>query len=103
MVNKKRPIFLNVWLILMIIFDIIALISIFITGEIFPSIFSIASLFFIIALYRWKIYGFFGILIVAVITLIINLFKVEIFSSIFGPIGVLILYLAMRPVWREFE
>ena len=103
--SKQRPTFLNVWLILMLVGNAFSLIFSFQIPYLIP--FVILGFIFIIALYNWKRWGFYGYIASGVIGLFVNASiygsGMAVFSLIGLIIGTLILYLAMKPVWDEFE
>lgn len=115
----KRPTFLTVWLIFMVLSTVYNLIStIFNPSKItsvFPNIptwvFSVSYVQFVISficivlLWRWKKIGFYVIVANSIVSIVINvalLGSLGIISVVFGVIGIGILYLAMRPVWQQF-
>jgi hypothetical protein len=68
------------------------------------GILAILNITFTIFLFKWKRWAFFAICGMAGIVFIINLLiGVNIFSSIFGLSGPIILYLIMRSRWNLFE
>lgn len=117
--KERKPVGLKIWLWLMLIVNVVtAFLNIF--GFIdavknpIPDVPRIAFLFFavfgfivvaaVISLMEWKIWGFYAIAGVAVITLIMNIaIGVEFAQAIFGLAGPVILYLFMRPHWDRFD
>lgn len=116
--TKKRPTFLNVWLGIMLGGIILGLGFIFVIGLLnlaesnfvspvlwFSFITSILDLVFIYLLYNWKIVGFYGITTMYIINFLATLLfnPSYAFFVAFSFIGLLVLYFAMRPVWKEFN
>lgn len=116
----KRPMFLTIWLILMVLGYVFTLYgNLFNTAStlaLLPGIpswyfpvmiaLSVVALGAIYLIWTWKKLGFYIIVGLAVLNVVIsfmvigNLGLVSIFGAV---IGVAILYLAMRPVWKNFK
>lgn len=57
-----------------------------------------------IGVWMWKRWGFYGYLAVTVLSFALNVYIGQnIVSSLMGFIGVITLYLLMRPVWNQME
>ncbi|MBT3230272.1 hypothetical protein HN358_00605 [Candidatus Uhrbacteria bacterium] len=113
---KKRNIGLTVWLVIMIIFAAWAALANF--GMLFSDVYfsmpnwivftmgllAVANLIFVLYIWQWKMWAFQGFVATTVIAFILNLIGgVSFISAGFGFIGVIILYLFMRPQWKWFE
>lgn len=117
----KRPTFLTVWLVLMFIGGLFSLYSYFVTPatlkvaypnipEWYAPLFGVLSLVQYVGLYllwTWKKLGFqiaVGMYIVAIVLNFAILgAATAIFTLVGGGIGLGILYLAMKPVWKNFK
>ena len=120
---KKHGIWLQIWLWLVIIANVIAAIAslgaVFATQtsplqatvDITPSwalillgLMGVVNVVSAIMLLRWKMWGFYAIVGVSVFAFIINLvIGVDIIRSLFGFVGPVILYFLMKPRWALFE
>ena len=68
------------------------------------GIFCIVNLACAIALWRWKRWGFYGFVVSAIVALVINIIiGLPAHQIIAGPVGVIILYVLVRPVWDQLE
>ncbi|MDP2631482.1 MAG: hypothetical protein Q8P30_01795 [Candidatus Uhrbacteria bacterium] len=68
------------------------------------AIFSAANIVFIVMLFKWKLMGFYGMLVVAALAVIINIVSgLGVGSSLLGLLGPLATYLFMRPTWKMFK
>jgi len=57
-----------------------------------------------IAIWNWKKWGFYGFLASSIIAFVVNLSTgIPIYQSIFGLVGLAILFALLRPVWDELE
>jgi hypothetical protein len=114
--EKKRGILLTGWLILMLIANSLTAISYFIGSSFFAEILAIPTwslytlgllaLFnvgFAIFLFNWKKWAFFGFCGTTVVTFVINLSIGLGLGSITGFLGIIILYLILRPKWSLLE
>jgi hypothetical protein len=116
--EKQRGALLTTWLILMIIANSFsAIFYFFLKGFVsfllpnIPSgiwyvygLVSLANIIFAIFLFMWKKWAFFAFCGSAVLAFIMNLsMGVGILNALFGTLGVIILYLIMRPKWNLFE
>ena len=117
--EKNHGILLTIWLFLILIgnffssisylFSISTLASFY--PNISPSIFyflgilTFANVIFVIFLFNWKKWAFFALCGVAVITLMLKIFviKLGIGTLLSGLIGILILYLLLKPKWDLLE
>lgn len=116
----KRPMFLTIWLILMTLGAISTAYSYTLGSATImkaipnmPSwaltqyaLFSIVNLVAVWMLWTWKKMGFNLFVVSAVISASLNgmiLGAIGVGSSIFGVVGIVILYLAMKPVWKQFK
>ena len=115
----KRPTFLTVWLSFIAVADVFALFSYtFGTSSItrtlshFPSwafllydVLVVLQLVSVVLLWRWKKMGFYLIAADALVVAVVNgvtLGAGGIGGILFGLVGVGVLCLAMRPVWKQF-
>lgn len=115
--EKERGTLLTIWLILMLISNLLAVLgNLFLSSNqasFYPNtssgIFYILSLLglinigSVIYLFKWKKWGFYAFCGVAVIAFIINLIIGLGVASLFGFIGVIILYLLLKPKWDLLE
>ncbi len=114
--EKKRGILLTGWLILMLLANSFSALSYFLGGSFFATVltiplwslytFGLLALFnvgFTIFLFKWKKWAFFAFCGNAVIAFVINLSIGAGFVSISGFLGILILYLILRPKWSLLE
>lgn len=116
----KRPKFLTIWLVLMALSSLYSLYtytlgSASITSYLrnFPAwalgLFALLSITNIVAiwlLWTWKKIGLYVFFATGMIAASLNgmiLGAIGVGTSIFSIIGVVILYLAMRPVWQAFK
>lgn len=116
----KRPMFLTVWLVLMLLGHAYSLYSYTlgtaaimavlpnIPGWFFPAmlVLSLAGLAAVYLLWTWKKMGFYlavGIAVLASLMNIVVLGTLGSVSIIGAAVGVGILYLAMKPVWKNFK
>jgi hypothetical protein len=118
--EKKRGIWLTIWLYILLISGIITLFSNFLlrgfmataytnatswTWAVFEVII-LANIVFIIFLFRWKKWAFFAFCGTAAASFIINIFigvDIDIFMALTGFASLLILYLSMKSRWDLFE
>ncbi|EFH87212.1 hypothetical protein [Ktedonobacter racemifer] len=116
----KRPVFLTIWLILIVLADLFSLYSYTLGAATItralpnvPSwavmllaILVVVQLVSIALLWMWKKLGFYLYLGSAAIAFVLNILTLGVsggLTSIFGAVvGAAILYLAMRPVWQNF-
>ena len=115
----KRPIFLTIWLILIVLGNLYSLYSYtlgtaFITSALpnFPSwafilldILAVVELIGVALLWMWKKLGFYLFIGAAVIASALNILTLGGLgvTGILGAIlGIVILYFAMKPVWSNF-
>lgn len=116
----KRPMFLTIWLVLMTIGAIFTLYSYTLGSEnitktlpnmpswvlIVFALLGVVNLFSAAMLWMWKKMGFYIIIGTAIIVASLNgmiLGAAGMIASIFAVVGVVILYLAMKPVWQNFK
>jgi hypothetical protein len=113
----KRPWYLTAWLVLIFIAAFLALIGYTLGGAAvraqFPSLpsfviplfalLTLAELAATILIWEWKKMGFYLFVGAAVIATVFNLLYIGPASVVEAGIGVLILYLVMRPVWSNFK
>lgn len=116
----KRPIFLTIWLALMTLGDISSLYSYTLgtsaMAKALPNLPSwafgvltllvVLQLVGVIMLWMWKKMGFYMFIASAIIAASVNgaiLGAAGVGTSLFGVIGIAILYLAMKPVWQNFK
>lgn len=116
----KRPMFLTIWLVLMTISAIFTLYSYTLGSEniaktlpnmpswalIVFALLGVVNLFSVAMLWMWKKMGFYIIIGTAIIVASLNgmiLGAAGMIASIFAVVGVVILYLAMKPVWQNFK
>ncbi|NCO96528.1 MAG: hypothetical protein COY38_05245 [Candidatus Aenigmarchaeota archaeon CG_4_10_14_0_8_um_filter_37_24] len=116
--EKKRGGLLTAWLILMIIANSFTTLTyLFLNSLIiaaFPNVPSsifyiygaleLANVIFAIFLFKWKKWAFFAFCTSAVIIFIMNVsIGLSIFTALFGLIGIVILYLILKPKWNLLE
>jgi len=117
--EKNHGTLLTIWLFLMLIGNFFSSISYLTSNSTFtslypntfPGIFSFfgiltfANVIFVIFLFNWKKWAFFAFCGVAVITLMLKIFviKLGIGTLLSGLIGILILYLLLKPKWDLLE
>lgn len=114
----KRPKFLTFWLSLMTISILFSLYGDFSKSSSLPKmqlpnwyfalspILLIVQLFAVFLLWNWKKVGFYIVVGLAIIAASINgaIFGLlGVGLSVVGILGVLILFLAMKPVWNKFK
>ena len=120
---KKHGMWLLIWLWLMLAANVIAAIAnlgaAFATtasplqavADITPmwalvllGLFGIVNIVAAIALMKWKLWGFYAVVGVAVVAFVINLIiGLDIIRSLMGFIGPIILYFLMKPKWNMFS
>jgi hypothetical protein len=115
----KRPTFLTIWLILIVLGNLYSLYSYtvgttFITRALpnFPSwafilydILAVVELIGVVLLWMWKKVGFYLIIGAAIIATVLNILTLGglgVTAIVAAIIGIVILYLAMKPVWSNF-
>jgi hypothetical protein len=109
---KKHTEFAKIWLILMIVGGVISVIASLILLLITPAqnfqlglvtAVSILMIGALLELYiNWKMYAFYVIVVIASFIFLINVIFVGPIALL-GFIGVLILYLALKGEWDEYE
>lgn len=68
------------------------------------GVLGLANVVSAIGVWGWKRWGFYGYLAVTFLSFALNVYIGQnIVSSLAGFIGVIILYLLMRPVWNQME
>ena len=113
---KKRNTGLTVWLVIMIIFAAWAALAnlgmLFGTSYYFMpgwivftmGLLSVVNVVLLLNVWKWKMWAFQALVGTTVIAFILNLIGgISFFSAIWGFVGLLILYLFMRPQWKWFE
>lgn len=113
----KRPIFLTILLILITISNIFSLYS-YTVGKssivelipdfpswafIFLTTLGILQLVGVAMVWTWKKMGFYLFIVSAIGAMLVNAATLGIGSSLFGIIGIVLLYFAMKPVWGNFK
>lgn len=101
--GQKRLMFLPFWLVLMFIG---AVYLIFFGSSYGVSLFVVLGVLQIVGVFAVgfeRIWGFYLIVGLAVISLVFNLMHGLAFFSILGLLGPIVLYLAMKPVWGRFR
>jgi len=115
--ENKKPLFLRIWLIIMAVDALVMVILNFSNFSPISIILGIAQLFFLVKISNWKKYGFYGIIIITLISILLLIYSTRevLFDSIhsffsFGAllliipsIEVIVLYYAMKPVWHLFN
>lgn len=116
----KRPIFLTIWLILIAVNHLYSIYTYTLGTAALPvlanrpvwyypvmialSLIALASVYLI---WTWKKMGFYLMIGIAVVSFLVSLTMVSplaaALSVIFLAVGVGILYLAMKPVWKNFK
>ena len=119
MVNSKaRGIWLTIWLSILLVGGIFSSIANLFFGNfafqldptlpiwtyVIFGLLGVCNVIFLIFLFMWKRWAFYGFLASTVIVFIINLYVgVQFILALMGFIGVLILYLSMRSRWKLFD
>jgi hypothetical protein len=68
------------------------------------GIFCIVNFASAMAVWRWKRWGFYGFVISAIVALVINIMiGLPVHQVVAGPIGVIVLYALLRPMWDQLE
>ncbi len=73
------------------------------SGWILPllSIFCISNIIFAIGIWKWKRWGVYGIGITSFIAFFINIsIGISIFSSLLGLVGLIIIIVLVKPLWK---
>lgn len=116
---KKRPLFLTVWLLLGILLGFYVIYGYLIRDgnpvgaltntprwvSIFYSLVTLGHIIASLLLWNWKKIGFYLSLVLHTITIPVNILVLgpqPIFWTLSG-VGIVILYMAMKPVWKEFK
>ena len=113
----KRKGFLTFWFGLMLVSNFIAGILYLFSNTmqlVYPNatpwifyiytLLAFVNVIFVIFLFKWKKWAFYGFCATAGIAFILNLtIRLSIASSVAGLLGPLILYLIMKPQWKYFE
>ncbi len=116
----KRPMFLTIWLILLVVLSLFSIFSDVIASmgvlpikplwSYYISIaFSLVTLGAVYMLWKWKKMGFYIMVGMAVVSFLVGFATGTVsplamaLSIIFMAAGIGILYLAMRPVWKNFK
>lgn len=119
--NKKRPTFLKIWLIILLVISTFSLLIILLgllriipfessTNVPVILILAITNIICLISIWKWKRWGFYGYIVVQAFTLILSFYFEENITPLIAPLAILeslififILYFAMRPVWEDFD
>ena len=116
--EKKRNGWLTTWLVLMLVSNLLVGIAYLFTmpaikqalprfptwGIIVLDVGCILNIVFVIALFKWKKWGIYGLGVNSVVAFLVNIsFGTAIFNAFFGFLGLGILALLLRPVWNYFE
>lgn len=115
----KRPTFLTIWLVLMTISAIYTIYSYTLGSEAVTktlpipawslmalALLGVVNLFAVVMLWMWKKMGFYIIIGSTIIAASLNgiiLGVLGFVASIMAIVGIVILYLAMKPVWQNFK
>jgi hypothetical protein len=68
------------------------------------ALLSLLNTLFVLAIWRWKKWGFYALCASAFVILMINIFAgVPILLALFGLLGIGFLYLLLRPVWKYLQ
>lgn len=68
------------------------------------AVMSLANVAFAYGIWNYKKWGVYGIVVSSIVALVINLMSgIPITSSLFGLVGLAILFYLIRPVWEDFE
>lgn len=114
--EKKRGFWLTAWLVLMIIANFFSAMTYLLFQDLVLTlepnlpvwllylygILSVAGIIFAIFLFSWKKWPFYAICGIAILLFGLNVWSFGIISALSGPLGVLFLYLLMRPKWAMF-
>jgi hypothetical protein len=116
--EKKRGWLLTAWLVLMLVANFLSAASYLFFNSSFTvllpavpiwtfyiyGVLALANFVFTIFLFKWKKWAFYAFLSVAVVAFIMNIaIGLGVGTAIFGAVGVLILYLILRPKWALLE
>ncbi len=113
----KRPWYLTGWLILIVIGALFSLYSDTLgVSSVKAQLPNIPSWYFtfltamivvelvaVYLLWQWKMMGFYLFVAITAIVAVFNFMYLGAFSIVFGLVGLAILYLVMRPVWKNFK
>ncbi len=113
----KRPIFLTIWLALLIMASVLNIYSYLENHLIINEptwslylkiIFAIIRIVGIISLFKWRMVGFYLIIGVSIILALIDatvlgIGKTVIYESIGALVSIIVIYLAMKPVRSSFK
>lgn len=117
--KKKRGILLTIWLVLMVIGNFGNSMTYLFSNSTFTSLYpntspdifyflgvlKFANVIFLMFLFNWKKWAYFALCGVAGITLMVDLFVLNLgnINSLFGLTGISILYLFLEPKWDLLE
>jgi len=116
--KKERGVWLTIWLTFMLITNFFVALTYFLFNNTiaaaYPTmpiwvwyiygILALSNFIWVIFLFKWRKWPFFAFCGNTLIALIMNLYiGVDLFTSFFGLIGPIILYLSMRSRWDLFE
>lgn len=107
---QRRNSLLSIWLWVLLIGNILFVcLSIFnslISSPVFyiPAILSLSKIIFVVALLKWKKWGFYGFCTASILSVIENIYYFTDWMAILSPIlNALILYAVIRPDWKKFK
>ena len=116
--EKKRGAWLNIWLSIMLVANFITAFSYLVFTDrviqTFPHVaagawyffglVAFANFIFVIFLFNWKRWPFYGLCMTSIVAAVMNLMiGLQFVAATFGLLGILILYLSMKPKWNLFE
>jgi hypothetical protein len=116
--GKKRGVWLNIWLSIMLVANFITAFSYLVftdrVAATFPHVavgvwyffglVAFANFIFVIFLFNWKKWPFYGFCMTSIVAAVMNLMiGLQFVAATFGLLGILILYLSMKPKWKLFE
>ena len=116
--EKKLGIWLSIWLSIMLVANFITALSYFVFTETVAATFpqvalwvwylfglvAFANFIFVIFLFNWKKWPFYAFCMTSIVAAVMNLMiGLQFVATIFGLLGIAILYLSMKPKWKLFE
>jgi len=115
--KKERGTLLTVWIILMILSNLFAIVSYLLFGSFYASFYQTPYLNVILLvpiglinvllaylLWKWKVWGFYGLVVISMITFVLNLnVGINFFHALSGFVGIAITYLIIRRKWKYFN
>jgi len=112
---RKRPVYLSIWLLLILfgnlffgLGNIIVLFSASsiskVTWMLFAAgVLSLANAGFAVAVWNWKKWGLYGFAISASASFILNLYNERILDGFLGLVGLALMVFLTRPIWKQMD